>query len=435
MPREESWRAFIRRFVEKKPLSILRFELDNWDRLRESRRGLTQFTIARPHDMVDEVSVPSICIIFGTSEEDQGAYVGVVSGKAAVTTLESRISVHRCAEIYPDTKAALIDMMSHRGHISSLRRALRTGSSVVVLSRKLSTHLVEILASLGENRAPFRTISEYLSEPTRFQGPRSMQEDALRTALKAFGLGGNYLAQSLEIIEGRESALARVGVMEDSVIEHDARSIPGYDLVGSDLTGRAVFEKGNQRLEVFTANRRPLERVFGVDLIYLNSSMQNIVMLQYKMLEYVEVDDETTDWIYRPDSKLDDEIGRMRRFGKGLSPDPYDYRLNPAVFFLKFVKRDALLGKGTVIMPIDHFEILRTNPECRGPRGGLIVSFESLSGRYLRQTGFLDLISSGYIGAHATDTANLKALVNSVLKNNKAVVAAIQESADEIEET
>ena len=435
MPSEESWRDFIKHFVEKKPLAILRIELDNWDRLRESRRGVTQFTIARPHDMVDEVRVPSICIIFGTSEEDQSAYVGVISGKAAVTTLESRISVQRCAEIYPDTTAALIDMMAHGGHISSLRERLRSGSSVVVLSPKLSAHIVEILVSIGENQAPLRTISEYLSEPTRFRGPRGMQEDALITALKAFGLGAGQYARSLDLLEGKETALARISVVEDAVIEHDARSIPGYHLIGSDVTGRAVFERGDQRLEVFTANRRPLERVFGVDLIYLNNKMQNIVMLQYKMLEPVDVDDEKTDWIYRPDSKFDDEIDRMRRFRKGLPPDPYDYRLNPAVFFLKFVKRDALLGKGTVIMPIDHFEIIRSNPECRGPRGGLIVSFESLSGRYLRQTGFLDLISSGYIGAHATDTANLKILVNSVLKNNKAVVAAIQKSADESEET
>ncbi len=84
MSSEENWRDFIKQFVEKKPLAILRFELDYWDCLRESRRGMTQFTIARPHDMVDEVRVPSICIIFGTSEEDQSEYIGVISGKAAV---------------------------------------------------------------------------------------------------------------------------------------------------------------------------------------------------------------------------------------------------------------------------------------------------------------------------------------------------------------
>jgi hypothetical protein len=62
--------------------------------------------------------------------------------------------------------------------------------------------------------------------------------------------------------------------MEDSVIEHDARHIQGYELVHSDLTGRALFERGEDQLEVFTANRRPLEHCFGVDLIYLNANQQ-----------------------------------------------------------------------------------------------------------------------------------------------------------------
>jgi hypothetical protein len=54
-------------------------------------------------------------------------------------------------------------------------------------------------------------------------------------------------------VEGRETAIARISIMEDSVIEHDARYIPGYDLVKSDLTGPAVFERKNERLVVITA--------------------------------------------------------------------------------------------------------------------------------------------------------------------------------------
>ena len=88
---------------------------------------------------------------------------------------------------------------------------------------------------------------------------------------------------------------------------------PGYDLAGSDLTGRAVFTKGAERLEVYTANRRSLEHVFGVDLIYLNVTRQNIVMLQYKILE-PKRKGAGEDWIYRPDDQLDTEIERMKKF-------------------------------------------------------------------------------------------------------------------------
>lgn len=42
---------------------------------------------------------------------------------------------------------------------------------------------------------------------------------------------------------GQNTALARVNIVEDAVVEHDARHVPGYDLVVSDVTGHAVFER------------------------------------------------------------------------------------------------------------------------------------------------------------------------------------------------
>ncbi len=200
--------------------------------------------------------------------------------------------------------------------------------------------------------------------------------------------------------------------MEDPVVEHDARTFPDYELIGSDITGRAVFEKGRERLEVFTANRRPLEKVFGVDLIYFNTTRQNIVMVQYKMLEPYKRKDRDTDWVYRPDANLNSEIKRMQKFTNQHPPGPYEYRLNPEVFYLKFVKRDGALRNAGIVLPIDHFERLRADPSSKGPRGAVRVSFESLAGRYLRQGPFLDLIRAGYIGATAKTTAHLKELVS-----------------------
>lgn len=147
-----------------------------------------------------------------------------------------------------------------------------------------------------------------------------------------------------------------------------------------------------------------------------------------KMLEPLHKDASDTDWIYRPDQKLDEEISRMRKFAADHVPGQHEYRLNPSVFYLKFVKRDGLISKGSIITPLDHFDKLRKDPACRGPKKGLRVSYKSLSGRYLRQSAFFDLVRSGYIGAHAETTENLKTLVRAVLHGNRAVVAAIQQS-------
>lgn len=422
----DEWLENLKRLVGKKPLIIFHFDGEEWSRLRESRRGANEFTIARSHALFEKVQVPTACLILGKDDDGGEVYFGLASSRSAVTTLESRIKVKRALHIQPSTKADILKLVTNKAHARNLRDRLASRDSVVALSPKLSVHLVEKLADIESNRGPMRTAVASLSAPKYFRGMAAVQEDAVHTALRAFGLSPGDHAVSLELARDQNTALTRVNIMEDSVIEHDARTFHDYELTGSDITGRAVFEKAHERLEVFTANRRPLEKVFGVDLIYLNVTRQNIVMAQYKMLEPDERQDRDKDWIYRPDANLESEIERMRKFGKQHPLGPYEYRLNPQVFYLKFVKRGGALGNAGIVLPIDHFERLRADPSCKGPRGAIRVSFESLAGRYLRQGPFLDLIRAGYIGAAAETTAYLKELVEAIVKSDRAVVAAIQ---------
>lgn len=270
-------------------------------------------------------------------------------------------------------------------------------------------------------------MAESLSAPKRFKGIAAIQADAVQTALAAFGLTANHRASSLELVKGQATSLGRVPFIEDAVVEHDARNVPGYALVKSNVTGRALFQKDDEQLEVVTANRRDLEHCFGVDLIYVNLTKQNVVMIQYKMLEADGKVGDQTDWIYRPDDQLDVEINRMKAFAAAHTPGPKEYRLNPQVFYMKFVKRDARLGSSGIIMPLDHFEKVRADKSFRGPRNGLRLSYTTLTGRYLRQTPFLDLVKCGYVGAHAKTSADFRALIDEILDGNKAVVAAIQQ--------
>ena len=427
------WLDRLKQLVEKKPIVVLRIDEDEWEALRESRRGINEFTLVRSHSLLEGVKAPTPCLIQTKADDDSGNLLfGLISSKRAVATLESRIKIRRVVRIQPQANSELLRLVTAEPHASNLQARLRDSGSVIALTPKLSSHLVERLALIDSNRGAMRAVEESLSAPKYFRDAGALEEDAVRTALRVFGLTADDEAQSLELVAGRETALARVGIIEDSVIEHDARYVPGYDLVQSDLTGRAVFHRGDERLEVFTANRRPLERVFGVDLIYLNLSRANIVMLQYKMLEPSSGEGAEADWVYRPDEQLDEEIRRMRLFASDHAPGPHEYRLNPAVFYLKFVKRDGRLRDGSIITPIDHFEKLRNDPACRGPRNGLRVSYKSLSGRYLRQGGFLDLVRSGYIGAHAETTEHLKVLVEAVLKSDRSVVAAIQSRVETV---
>jgi hypothetical protein len=310
----------------------------------------------------------------------------------------------------------------------TLTSRLGSKSAVTLLSPKLSSHLIDRLASIETNKGGLRVVAESLSKPKRIRGNSAMQEDAVRTALTAFGLSPNDQASRVDLFQGKATALSRVAIMEDSVVEHDARFVPGYSLVHSDITGRALFENRDEQLEIFTANRRALEHCLGVDLIYVNMTKQNVVMLQYKMLEPNGKVADQLDWVYRLDNQLDLEIARMRVFAGQHSPGSKEYRLNPEMFYLKFVKRNAAVADGGIITPLDHFEKLRGDPTFKGPKNGLRLSYRTLNGRYLRQGPFLDLLRCGYIGAHARQTADIRVLIDAILAGNKAVVAALQQS-------
>ena len=427
MRKKTSWLPFLKNVAHDNRIVVLRLDDDERRHLESSRHGVNEFTIARPRDSLKGVKGTPLCLISMGTGNGENLYLGLISSRNKNTTVNVRIKIKRAAEIQPRSTAGLLQLVTEKPHAGNLKSRLPASGSVEVLSPKLGAHLVERLASIDENRGAMRVVAEFLSAPKRFQGPAALQESAVRGALKTFGLYSGDQASSVKLVEGRETTLSGMGgVTEDFVIEHDARSVPGYDLFESDLTGRAVFQWKNEQLEIFTANRGPLERVFGVDLIYLNLTRRNVVMVQYKMLEPSRPGPVATDWIYRPDSGLDEQICRMRKFTTTHRPAGREYRLNPAVFYLKFVRRDSLINEGGFILPVEHFEKLRNDPICRGPNNGLRVSWESLDGRYLREAAFFDLIRSGYIGAYAETTTDMKVLIEWVLKCGKSAVAAIQ---------
>ncbi len=225
-----------------------------------------------------------------------------------------------------DGEESIMALVTDRRFASDLRGRLGSREHLVRLSPMLSVHLVGKLAEVRGNKDEMRRAVAGLESPRTYSDNKTLQEDAVNSALRVFGLTPRDVATSVET-EG-PTALGRVPVREDAVIEHDARHIPEFSLTSSDLTGRAVFEKGRERLEVITANRSPLEEVFGVDLIYLNAIKRNIVMVQYKMLEPTR-EDNGTDWIYRPDDQFGKQVDRMKSFNFPGPPEPHEYRLNP----------------------------------------------------------------------------------------------------------
>lgn len=212
---------------------------------------------------------------------------------------------------------------------------------------------------------------------------------------------------------------------EDNVIHTDASRLPGFDIIASDVTGRATFHKGEERLVIYTANKLPLEAMFGVDLIYVNETMGNIVMVQYKMLEEEKQESGKSDWFFRPNRQLRDEIARMSipEFEGSFT----DYRLNRNPFFFKFVKRKIVDGSHQFfLVSLDHLKKILVSPESEGPRGGVRISYDGLDGTYLREADIISLIRSGYVGTHRSETEELATIIDESARGNRAVVLAWQ---------
>ena len=429
------WLKSLTELVYSNHLVIFRFSADEWGRLAYSLRswhGISPFTVARSHSLLNGFSVPTVGLLFGEGPIGTEAFLGLVNSKHPISTLESRVRVVSVAPISLSTEHDLLQLVTKRGFKTKFRSRLRLKDSLVSVGPELSVHLIERLAASEENHRAMRGVVAALNSPKTYSNNAALQQDAVSLALKAFGISPTESAIFVETAEDRETALARVHLVEDefvkiyedAVIEDDARNVPGFTFVDSDRTGRAIYNNGQDTLEIITANRLDLEKAFGVDLVYLNAVRQNVVMVQYKMLE-PHRKGRKTDWIYRPDRQFEKEMERMKRFSQSHSPGALEYRINSQVFYLRFVRRDATLGKVTATMPIDHFEILRDNPECQGPRGGFRITYNTLDGRYLRQDAFLDLVRAGYIGAHAKTTADLETLIRAILNGNRALVAAL----------
>jgi len=412
--------------VKKKPFLVIQFSEAEWEALEESPKGISEFTIARKHDAFHNVSEHRFCLLLGDRGRE-GIYVGIFANKTRISTLETRVKIKNVKRIQPRTKVDLFGLLATDKLTSQIESRLE-GELIKALTPGQSERLAQRLLEINFNKSIIEELFNALSRNRKFSNAKSLQEDALNMVLKAFGRRRTPKVDKV-FISSEETALdSIVHIVEDSVIEHDARSIPGYELIQSFVTGRAIFKSGDgRRLEVFTANRRRLEKVLGVDLIYVNKIRGNVIMVQYKMLEAVrDKDDRIIDWNYRHNEQLTKEILRMKTFTGKTLPSEFEYRLNSDAFYMKFVKRDGSLEDTAMIIPLNHYETIKQKPNAQGQTS--TISYNGLDGLYLRPSGFIELMKTGYIGSYSTLGDNFQDLINLVLDGDKSIVAAIEES-------
>lgn len=358
----------ISKWVEKKPMMLLRFDEANSDSLHNSRQGFEHLTLVKPHSSLQGFNVPTLCLLEIQEHKETKCYLATVTGKMPVSTFDSRLTIKKLRPI----RQASINAIKEDIHNSQMKHLMSDRipdeGEISTLTPKLSSHLIEILAEDSENQPALDTALSLLPRLRRIPHTNWAQEDAIRLAMAAFGIRGNDIPDQVILKSGTSSGLALIGtyLYEDNVVHSDASQLSGFDTIGPDVTGRAVFQKGNERLVIYTANKLPLERMLGVDLIYINETKGNIVMVQYKMLEENKQENANRDWLFRPDEQWRKEIVRMHL--PAFEGSTSDYRLNSNPFFFKFVKRKIVdKSPQSFLVSLDHLNQILATPESKGP--------------------------------------------------------------------
>jgi len=225
--------------------------------------------------------------------------------------------------------------------------------------------------------------------------------------------------------------LNAVPLREDTMIQNDMQVVPGFERLDQTKFGAVHFENDDTRLILLHANHQRLEETLGVDLIYYNHSFHSFVCVQYKAMEQ-----EHSGAVFRfPKDDLTKEIARMDSAlkllkGTARNAEPQGFRLNENPFFLKFCPRVVFepdkpeLIRG-MYLPIDYWRILEQHPSTLGPRQGRQLTFDN-AGRHFDNTGFIYLVSKGWIGSNTAQSAVLGEIVNAVLRGQRSVTLAVK---------
>ena len=323
-----------------------------------------------------------------------------------------------------------------------LRRVLSNGGLLPPKTRgEVVDRILELDSSIGDRLSRFsarrRESIRRLTSTER--GNLAFQKEALGMALEIAGLSREELlswqpgeAEQRSFLDG----LPEIRVREDVMLLSDFSSVPGFTAIGEATHyGAKTFEDLDNRgvrLTVIMANRLPLERQTGADLIYFNERYRSFVMVQYKAMES---GDNGAEFRWNAGDQLSDEIARMDSILGKLNGTPADthpdgYRLSEDPFFLKFCPRvvfnpdDNGLFKG-IYLPLDLWKRNASSGRLRGPKGGNLLTFENV-GRRISNSEFVGLVGNSWVGTTIGQSAVLEDLIRAILESGRTVAFAIK---------
>lgn len=217
---------------------------------------------------------------------------------------------------------------------------------------------------------------------------------------------------------------------EDDLIADDLRRFDKKAVFTPACGAATVISGDNLRLTVINVNRKELENVHGVDLVYYDHINDQAIAIQYKRLERkVESVDGvmSVDWIYCGRSSIKNQLKRMWQPRRANPTSTADWRMTPSPTFFKFVRAEDYNSDSKQLLPGMYVpsDYLRLGLQDRtfnsGPRGGFRISYNNT--RYLTSSMFTELARRGWIGSCKTDKSSLADDVARCARSHQVVLA------------
>ena len=363
--------------------------------------------------------------------------IGRIAGKKPVSTRRRVVRLEPFIAL-----STSLDVDLFRGELDHhVCRALDDAVSSDSLYPKLFTpRSKDLLLSIISNASheASQVLASLYQEKSRVPGldGRRLREerDAVATAFELAELTmptQSYVERSRLIRPTEPFAVS--GLPMSSLINED--DLITYDLARFDgevrphiLSPAAYTVTDNDvRLTIINVNRKPLEQVLGVDLVYYDRIREQVTAVQYKRLERRKDVRNRTVWIYRRKEELLRQLSLMSQPPRSLARSSTDWRITPSPTFFKFVRDEDYdpMNQGVLqgmYVPSEYLELgIKDGTFDTGVRGGFQVG--SHNARYLTRRVFVELVRRGWIGTVKTDESAIYDKVAEMAEYHEVVFA------------
>lgn len=316
--------------------------------------------------------------------DDRVKWVGQARGGHRITTFDRVVTIDQIQEIdeVPSSELAAVLPTRHRALLA------RRGILPPAGGRAVLDALMELRPSTAE-------VIQRLHQPNDLRLPRGRRGDILGQERDGLGLlldiadvGRNVLRAWTPPPVGVPflSGMPTTPALEDHLIGHDIDRFSDWLSVSTDNVAWRTYQHRGRRMFVMNANRTPVERTLGVDVVYWNEQDKAFVLVQYKKMTRVAKGTSRAGAhqhqdIFRPDRNLAAELKRMTAIDTLCEQQAGAFRLLHTPCWLKLCRFDAqirdpaALTKG-MYLARSHFEELLN--KSAGPRGGKQLTYDNV---------------------------------------------------------